>query len=97
MKIDESLINFIEALPYLETLHYGLNLKHRGEMDIVFVLLQNACLLGGKNMTLMMNIQFVWQDSFMVQVYFNIVVIKGVIITQQLPFILQICFKMERD
>ncbi len=44
-----------------------------------------------------MIIQFVWQDSSMVKVYFNIVVIKGMIIMKQLPFILQICLKMEQD
>ncbi len=97
MKIDQSLKIFIEALPHLETLHYGSSFKHQVEMDIVFVLLQNAYLLGGKSTTLLMIIQFVRQDSSMVKVYFNIVVIKGMIIMKQLPFILQICLKMERD
>ncbi len=30
MKIDKSLRNFIEALPYLETLHYGFKLQALG-------------------------------------------------------------------
>ncbi len=44
-----------------------------------------------------MIIQFVRQDSSIVKVYFNIVVINGMIIMKQLPFILQICLKLERD
>jgi hypothetical protein len=66
-------------------------------MYIVFVLLQNAFLLGGKNITLIMIIQVVRQNGFMVKVYFNIVVIKGMIITQQLPIILQICLIIKQD
>jgi hypothetical protein len=95
-KIDISLRNFIEALPHLETLHYGFKVpKHQEEMHIVFALLQNAFLLGGKNITLIMIIQFVHQDSLMVNIYSNIVVIKAMIITQQLPIILQICSIIE--
>ncbi len=44
-----------------------------------------------------MIIQCVEQDIFKVLVFFNIVVIGGMIITQQLPFILQHCLKMEWD
>jgi hypothetical protein len=54
-KIDISLRNFIEALPHLETLHYGFKVpKHWEEMHIVSALLQNAFLLGGKNIILIM-------------------------------------------
>ncbi len=59
----------------------GSRFKHWDEMYIVFVLLQNAFLLGGKTITLIMIIQVVCQDGFMVEVYFNIVMIKGMIIT----------------
>ncbi len=79
-KIDDSLKNLIEASPHLKTLHYGFKVQALGKNYIVFVLLQNAFLLGGKYITLIMIIQVVCQDSFMVKVYFNIVVIKGMII-----------------
>ncbi len=62
-------------------------------MDIVFVLLQHVFLLGGKNIMSIMIIQVVRQDGFMVKVYFNIVMIKGMNITQQLSTILQICLQ----
>jgi hypothetical protein len=75
----------------------GSSIKHRGEMDIVFVLLQHVFLLGGKNITSIMIIQVVRQDGFMVKVYFNIVMIKGMIITQQLSTILQICLIINQD
>jgi hypothetical protein len=65
--------------------------------DIVFVLLQNASLLGEKTIMLKMIIKCVEQDTIKVLVFFNIVVIRVMNITQQLPFILQHCFKMERD
>ena len=65
--------------------------------DIVFVLLQNASPLGEKNITLIMIIQCVEQDIFKVLVFFNIVAIRVMNITQQLTFILQHCFKMEWD
>ncbi len=61
----------------------GSGFKHRVEMDIVFVLLWNAFLLRGKNITLLMIIQFVRQDSSMVKVYSNIVMMKGMIIMKQ--------------
>ncbi len=94
MKKDEILLRLCLIL---KLIIMGSSFKHRVETDIVFVLLRNAFLLGGKNITLIMIIQFVWQDSSMVKVYFNIVMIKGMIIMKQLPFILQICLKMERD
>ncbi len=72
-----------------------LSFKHK--KDIVFVLLQNASPLGEKNITLIMIIQCVEPDIFKVLVFFNIVTIRGMIITQQLPFILQHCLKMEWD
>jgi hypothetical protein len=89
MKIGESLRNFIEALPYLETLHYGFKSQASGRngYGVCFCARAKCMSPWRKNMILMMNIQFVWQDSFMVKVYFNIVVIKGMIIMQQLPFI----------
>ena len=65
--------------------------------DIVFVLLQNASPLGEKNITLIMIIQCVEQDIFKVLVFFNIVAVRVMNITQQLPFILQHCSKMEWD
>jgi hypothetical protein len=80
-KIDDSLKILIEALPHLKLFITGSRFKRWEEMYIVFVLLQNAFLLGGKNITLIMIIQVVCQDGFMVKVYFNIVVIKGMTIT----------------
>jgi hypothetical protein len=59
MKIDKYLQVFIEALPHLETLHYGFKLQASNEKGIVFVLLQNALLLGEENITLLMIIQCV--------------------------------------
>ncbi len=44
-----------------------------------------------------MIIQVVRQDGFMVKVYFNIVMIKGMIIIQQLSTILQICLIIDQD
>ncbi len=75
----------------------GLSIKRRGEMDIVFVLLQHVFLLGGKNITSIMIIQVFHQNGFMVKVYFNIVMIKGMIITQQLSTILQISLLINQD
>jgi hypothetical protein len=75
----------------------GSSIKHRGEMDIVFVLVQHVFLPGGKNIMLIMIFQDVCQNSFMVKVFFNIVMIKGMIITQQLPIILQICLIIRQD
>jgi hypothetical protein len=48
MKIDKSLHLFIDVLPHLEPLHYGFKLQASIKKDIVFVLLQNASLLGEK-------------------------------------------------
>jgi hypothetical protein len=39
MKLDKYLQVFIEALPHLETLHYGFKLQASNAKDIVFVLL----------------------------------------------------------
>ncbi len=44
-----------------------------------------------------MIIQCVGQDIFKVLVFFNIVAVRVMNITQQLPFILQHCLKMEWD
>jgi hypothetical protein len=95
MMINDSFRIFIEALPHLETLHYGFKFQALGRNGYCFCALAKCLSPWRKNITLIMIIQFVRQDSFMVKVYFNIVVIKGVIITQQLPFILQICLLME--
>jgi hypothetical protein len=57
--------------------------------------LQNASLLGEKTITLMMIIQRVGQNISKVLVFFNIVAMRVMNITQQLPFILQHCLKME--
>ncbi len=62
---------------------------------IVFVLLQNAIPLGEKIITLIMIIQCVEQDIFKVMVFFNIITVRVMNITQQLPFILQHCLKMK--
>jgi hypothetical protein len=97
MKIDKSLQIFIEALPHLEPLHYGFKLQASNLKGYCFVLLQNASPLGEKQIMLIMIIQCVEQDIFKVLVFFNIVAIGGMIITQQLPFILQHCLKMEWD
>ncbi len=94
-KIDDSLDFLLKLCLILKLFIMGSRFKHWEEMHIVFVLLQNAFLLGGKNITLIMIIQFVHQDSFTVKVYSNIVVIKAMIITQQLPIILQICSIIE--
>jgi hypothetical protein len=59
MKIDKSLQVFIEALPHLEPIHYGFKLQVSNKKDIVFVLLQNASLLGEENITLLLIIQCV--------------------------------------
>jgi hypothetical protein len=40
------------------------SIKHQGEMDIVFVLLQHVFLLGGKNITSIIIIQVVRQEGF---------------------------------
>jgi hypothetical protein len=97
MIIDESLQVFIEALPHLEPIHYGFKLQASNEKDIVFVLLQNALLLGEKTITLLMIIQCVGHDIFKVLVLFNIVTGRVMNITQQLPFILQHCLKKKWD
>jgi hypothetical protein len=97
MKIDESLKNLMRLCLILKLFIMGSSFKHQVEKDIVFVLLQNAFLLVGKNITLIIIIQFVRQDSSMGKVYFNIVVIKEMIIMKQLSFILQICLKLEWD
>ncbi len=71
--------------------------KHQIKNDIVFVLLQNASLLGEKNIMLIISIQCVVQDIFKVLFFFNIVVVRVMNFTQQLPFILQHCLKREWD
>jgi hypothetical protein len=71
--------------------------KHQMKKDIVFVLLQNASLLGEKTITLLITIQCVGRDIFKVLVLFNIVAGRAMNITQQLPFILQHHLKKEWD
>jgi hypothetical protein len=62
IKLDKYLQVFIEALPHLETLHYGFKVQDQMKKEIVFVLLQNASPLGEKNITLIKIIQCVEQD-----------------------------------
>ena len=71
--------------------------KHQIKKDCVFVLVQNASLIGEKNIMLIMIIQCVRQDIFKVLVFFNIAAVRVMNITQQLPFILQHCLKREWD
>ncbi len=97
MKIDKYLHSLLRLCLTLKLFIMDLGFKHQIEKDIVFVLLQNASPLLEKNITLIMIIQCVEQDIFKVLVFFNIVAIRGMIITQQLPFILQHCLKMEWD
>ncbi len=73
------------------------NFKHQFKKDIVFVLLQNASLLGEKTIALIMIIQCVRLEIFKVLVFFNIVAVRVMNITQQLPFNLQNCKKREWD
>ena len=97
MKIDKSLQIFIEALPHLEPLHYGFKLQALNLKGYCFCALAKCLSPWRKSITLMMIIQCVEQDIFKVLVFFNIVAIRGMIIIQQLPFILQHCLKMEWD
>jgi len=97
MKINESLQIFIDALSHLEPLHYGFKLQASNLKGYCFVLLQNASLFGEKNIKLLMIIQCVGQDIFKVLVFFNIVAVRVMNITQQLLFILQHCIKREWD
>jgi hypothetical protein len=97
VKINKSLQIFIEALPHLETLHYGFKFQASNGNEYCFCALPKCLSPWRKNITLMMIIQCVEQEFFKVLVFFNIVVIRGMIITQQLPFILQHCLKMEWD
>jgi len=91
MKTDKSLQNFIEALPHLETLHYGFKLQgsNQNKIDIAFVLLQKASLLGEEEMRLLMIISHVGRHIFKVKVLFNIGRGKAMNIIQLLPFILE--------
>jgi hypothetical protein len=89
MKINEYLQIFIDALPHLETLHYGFKFQASNGNGYCFCALAKCLSPRRKNITLMMIIQCVEHDIFKVLVFFNIVVIRGMIITQQLPFILQ--------
>ncbi len=97
MKIDESLQIFAEALPHLEPLHYGFKLQASNLKGYCFCALAKCLSPWRKNITLIMIIQCVEQDIFKVLIFFNIVTIRGMIITQKLPFILQHCLKMEWD
>ncbi len=95
MKIDKSLQVFIEALPHLAPLHYGLELQALNEKGYCICSLAKCLTPSRKNVTLLMIIQCVRQDIFKVLVFFNIVVGRVMNITQQLPFTLQHCLKKE--
>ncbi len=97
MKLDKYLQVFIEALPHLETLHYGFKLQASNEKGYCFCALAKCLSPWRENITLIMIIQCVEQDIFKVIVFFNIVAIRGMIITQHLPLILQHCLEMEWD
>jgi hypothetical protein len=97
MKLDKYLQVFIEALPHLKTLHYGFKLQALNVKGYCFCALAKFLSPWRKNITLIMIVQCVEQDIFKVLVFFNIVTIRGTIITQQIPFILQHCLKMEWD
>jgi hypothetical protein len=98
MKIDKSLQILIEALPHLETLHYGFKFKASNKKGYCFLCSYKMPLsLEKKTIMLKMIIQCVGQDIFKVLVFFNIVAKRIINITQQLPFILQHCLKMELD
>ena len=97
MKKDNSLQIFINALPHLEPLHFGFKLQASIQKGYCFCPLAKCLSLWIKNITLMMIIQCVGQDIFKVLVFFNIVAVRVMNITQQLPFILQHCLKREWD
>jgi hypothetical protein len=88
MKIDKSLQIFIDELPHLEPLHDGFKLQASNLKEYCFCPLAKMPLSLEKKIMLIMNIQCVGQDNFKVLVFFNIVAIRVMNITQQLPFIL---------
>ena len=97
MKIDKSLQIFINALPHLEPLHFGFKLQASIQKGYFFCPLAKCLSFWRKNFTLLMIIQCVGQGIFKVLVFFNIVAIRVMNITQQLIFILQHCIKNEWD
>jgi hypothetical protein len=97
MKIDNSLQVFIEALPHLEPLHYGFKLQASNQKGYCFCPLAKCLTPWRKKIILIIIIQCVGQDIFKVLVFFNIVTVRVINITQQLPFILQHYLKMECD
>ncbi len=89
MKIDKSLQIFIDALPHLEPLHYGFKLQALNPEGYCFCPLAK-CLSPCRKKHHIDNYYLVCvgQDIFKVLVFFNIVMIRVMNITQQLPFIL---------
>jgi hypothetical protein len=68
MKIEDSLKIFNEALPHTETLHYGFKFQASSGNGYCFCALAKCLSPWRKNIMLIMIIQFVQQDSFMVKV-----------------------------
>jgi hypothetical protein len=96
-KIDDSLRNFVEALPYLETLHYGFKYQALGRNGYCFCALTTCLSSWRKKHHVDNDFSRCSSKQFHGKVFFNIVVIKGMIITQQLPIILQICSIIKQD
>jgi hypothetical protein len=82
MKIDKSLQVFIEALPHLEPLHYRFKLEALNQKGYCFCPLANYLSPWRNNLMLIMIIQCVGQDIFKVLVFFNIVEVRVMNITQ---------------
>jgi hypothetical protein len=97
MKIDKSLQIFIDALPHLEPFHYGFKLQASNLKGYCFCPLVKCLSPLKKNIKFIMIIHGVVQDIFKVLVLFNIVAIRVMNFTEQLPFILQHCIKREWD
>jgi hypothetical protein len=95
MKIDESLQIFINALPHLAPLHFGFKLQASIQKGYCFCPLAKCLSPWRKNHHIDNDYLVCGEDIFKVLVLFNIVVIRVMNITQQLPFILQHCRRRE--
>ncbi len=97
MKIDESLQVFIETLPHLQPLQYGFKLQESNQKEYCVCPLVKYLTPWRKHHHVDNDYSVLGQDIFKVLVFFNIVAVRAMNITQQLPFILQQCLQMEWD
>jgi hypothetical protein len=94
-KIDESLQKFIEALPFLEPLHYGFKLQGSNKSGYCICSLAKCLTPWRRKHEIDDDYSLCGMIFLQVKVFFNIVMGKTMNILQQLPFILEHCLKRD--